>query len=51
MKKEFNEVENKQSWSKLETEGYNVISAIYGISHAECVQMVSATDAKLTAVL
>lgn len=27
------------------------ISAIYGISHAECVQMVSAANAKLTAVL
>lgn len=24
VKKEFNEVENKQSWPKLETEGYNV---------------------------
>jgi len=27
------------------------ISAIYDISHAECVQMVSAADAKLTTVL
>ena len=27
------------------------ISAIYGISHAEYVQMVSAADAKLTTVL
>lgn len=27
------------------------ISAFYGISHAECVQMVSAADLKLTAVL